>query len=546
MTELYAGHPLASLTWTRLSVTLRNIRLLPSAKAHPFSIIEAIIKGVSSQIDRRSIPPVFHLTDRRHTARINIYQELLLEIFFFNYEASGLSQWRQVFTEYLADPASGRNFEIIATGNFEERNLSAIATEHGPINDSGEICLEFMTPFPFQRKGNRQRTDIDKNTFINAFENRFHRLFGKRISYQGKDDDFSVLPYYWNYTEIKHQSKSQPGNTQYINGCFGHLYIKGFFREFLPFILAGAEIHTGAKLANSQGYYRLHKDSLPYFSRNFPDKKAVLSVIDDVTDRYDHSLELLSIGSEFPFSKDSHADRIVRQIVAGIYEPSPNTAFIIKKENGAERLVERIPIHDLIIRQYILKTVSPVFERICKEESVGFRRGVSREKAVDMIGEAFKEGYQYVIESNIEDFFPSVDLSILNKLLEFYIPGNDVLLKGMIEKIIGVGYMLNNEYKDRAKGLVQGSPLSPILANIYLDSFDEKIKKWGVRLIRCSDDFIILTKSMEEAQALLSQTEACLSETGLKIKRDKTRISAITEGFQFLDINKYQEKQESY
>ena len=124
---------------------------------------------------------------------------------------------------------------------------------------------------------------------------------------------------------------------------------------------------------------------------------------------------------------------------------------------------------------------------------------------------------------------------------------------------------MNGVYHERVKGLAQGSPLSPILANLYLDSFDEQIKQWGllspdehgetasdskdtpsraapahtprgVKLVRYADDFIILTKTKEDAEDVLSETEAYLSKLGLKIKKEKTAIRSMKDGFQFLGI----------
>lgn len=83
------------------------------------------------------------------------------------------------------------------------------------------------------------------------------------------------------------------------------------------------------------------------------------------------------------------------------------------------------------------------------------------------------------IESDIEDFFPSVDLDILARLLDFYLPHGDACLKNILAKSIRSGFILHGVYHERRKGLAQGSPLSPIFANLYLDSFDEQIKQWG-------------------------------------------------------------------
>ncbi|MFH1897400.1 MAG: CRISPR-associated endonuclease Cas1 [Candidatus Desantisbacteria bacterium] len=153
-----------------------------------------------------------------------------------------------------------------------------------------------------------------------------------------------------------------------------------------------------------------------------------------------------------------------------------------------------------------------------------------------MVRAGIAKGYQYLIESDIEDFFPSVNLNRLAGLLDYYLPQKDICLKELLIKSIRNGYLLNSAYYERTKGLAQGSPLSPLLANLYLDSFDEEIKKMDVAMIRYADDFIILARSKEAAEEILSKSEVFLSELGLKIKKEKTAIKHIKEGFQFLGI----------
>ena len=347
--------------------------------------------------------------------------------------------------------------------------------------------------------------------------------------------------------------------------CVGKLYFKGRFRDFLPFLLLGSEVHIGTKLSNSQGYYRLHKESPGYFNSFFPHKKIMVSVIRDVINRYDHALQALSETEKYPFEENQYAENLFQLIACDTYIPTPHIAFTIKKKDGVDRLVEQIPFRDLIIQQYLLKTISVVFDRFFEEESIGFRKGVSRQKSIEIIQAAIAEGYQYVIESDIEDFFPSVDLDILKYQLDAYIPQNDTCLKNILLKSIKNGYVLNGVYHERIKGLAQGSPLSPILANLYLDSFDEQIKQWGlvspdehaetdhdtgdaghkaafsnaargVKMVRYADDLIILTRTKEDAEHVLSETEAYLSTLGLKIKKEKTAIRSIKDGFQFLGI----------
>ena len=198
--------------------------------------------------------------------------------------------------------------------------------------------------------------------------------------------------------------------------------------------------------------------------------------------------------------------------------------------------MEQLSFRDLIVQEYLLQAFAETAERIFEEQSIGFRKGASRESAIEMIRRAVADGYRYVIESDIEDFFPSVDLNTLDKLLGYYLPEKDGVFRSIIQKIVRNGYVLNGTYHDRVRGLAQGSPLSPLLANLYLDSFDEVTEKWGVKLVRYADDFIILTKTREQAEATLMEAAEYLSGLGLRLKKEKTSIKPVQEGFQFLGI----------
>lgn len=528
MDELFS-----ELIWYRLSALLLNIRKSAVTTAHPVSVIQAITKGVSATIEK-NMPTIFHIKDKRHTFKMNQFDKIPLEIFFFDRE--GILEWKDRFISYLSHPEHGKNFELLEIGEVEERSYNMLTAEIGLIDQEGELCLEFLTPLPFRPEIGKPRTYISKSNFIKAFEKRFSRLFGRNFIYKSNDDSFSLLPYYWRYTEIKHPSQSQIGTTQYINGCVGKLYIKGIFKDLLPFLILGRELHTGNKLSNSQGYYLLHKDSVGYFENLFPNKKAILSVTRDVIEKYDNAIESLSKKEGFLFKPEEYAEKLFHQITQDTYNPLPNTAFIIKKKGVRQRLVEQLNFNNLIVQQYLLKTITPIFDQAFEESSIGFRKGLSREGAIDIIQSAIADGYQYVIESDIEDFFPSIDIGILADLLDFYLPKKDIRLKNLLLSSIKNGYILDGRFYLRVKGLAQGSPLSPILANLYLDSFDEKIKELGVRMVRYADDFIIFTSSKEEAEEIFSEASFILNEIGLKLKQEKTALKHVKDGFLFLGI----------
>ncbi len=527
----------SDLHWYRLQCKLVNIRTSPSITSHPISIFDAIVKGTTTrmyrQYDINEHLIFFHCKNQGCRLRIYPGATFLLEVLFCGKSADEVRGWAEALKEYLADPETGKNFSLIAISAPQQRNLALLIAESGITRTGGEICLEFLTPFPFKPAQKKNRTFINNEVFINALIKRFTRLLGREITYRSSADRFFLLPYYWHYTEIRHKAKSQPGY-QLINGCVGKLYIKGSFADLLPLLILGSELHIGTKLANAQGYYLLHQDSPPYFVPGFPALNLLEKAVDEVLDRYDSPILTFSQDS---FNRDSFVRELFQELSQGTYQPGPNQAFRIKKKDGGERVVERLSLKDLIVQHYCLKTIQPVFERIFEPESIGYRKGISRERAVEMVRQAIAEGYQYVIESDIEDFFPSVDLNLLCGLIDHYLPEKDVAIREILKRCINAGYILDQQLYPRQKGLAQGAPLSPLLANLYLDSFDEKLKSLNnLRLIRFADDFIILTRTREDARAILDQAQSYLSEINLNLNPSKTRITPIRDGFQFLGI----------
>ena len=510
-------------------------------KSHPVSVFQAIIKAVSSKpLAFSSLKnddlPLFHIKDKKHSFKMNPLDSIQVDFFFFKQTKEEIISWRQNLVEYLSKPAYNETVEILTAGEVEDRDYASLAKEFNNLTGEGELCLEFLAPLPFNREKGKNRVYISKDKFIKLFEKRFSLLFGREITYECGTDDFSILPFYWHYTEIKHTARSQPGNVQYINGTVGKLYIKGTWRNFLPFLILGSEIHTGAKPANAQGYYRVLAEAPPYFADIFPDSRALITVTREVIETYDHAAEWLAQKEMYPFDEKAFAEKLTDEIKNNHYEPSPNTAFVIHQKNKKDRFVEQMNFKDLIVSRYLVKTVYKIFDTIFEEESIGSRKGISRERAVELIKTALAEGYEYMIESDIEDFFSSVDLQVLHRLLDVILPAGDTVIKKLLEKLTGNGYILEGRFHERLKGLALGNPLSSCLANLYLDSFDEYIKELDVRLIRYVDDFLIFCKSPGDAEKVLAETRSFLSELGLKIKMEKTILKNVREGFSFLGI----------
>lgn len=523
------------ITWYRLRAVLRQTRVSARMKAHPLSVFNAIVKSVSSAVDTDGGEPiVFFHAPNGYAPRED--GGTAVDILFALCSREYAEVWSEALRLYLADPELGANFELLEVAPIEERAPKALFAESAFAKTSGEICLEFLTPFPFVREKGKPRTFLGRAAFVRAFERRLSRLFGRDIAYEAGTDAFEILPYYWRYHEIRHRSRSERGSTQYINGCAGRLYLKGSFGNFLPFLILGSELHTGNKIGNSQGYYRLLDDSPAFFESRLDDSVALASTVAETLDNYDGALDELTKREGFVFDEKAFAETLLAGMRDGSYVFKPNRAFSVAKKDGSSRLLERPTVGDLIVLRRLARILAPVVESAFEESSIGFRKGSSRFRAVDTIRRAVAEGYTHIVESDVENFFPSVDHDTLRNLVGAILPEKDKPIRDLVFRAIGVGYVQDGAVVERKRGIAEGSPLSPLLANLYLDAFDERMKESGVRLVRYADDFLLCAKSRDDACRALETARSVLKKQGLSLKDSKTSIRDIGESFEFLGI----------
>ncbi|MGH6635891.1 MAG: CRISPR system precrRNA processing endoribonuclease RAMP protein Cas6 [Gammaproteobacteria bacterium] len=229
-----------------------------------------------------------------------------------------------------------------------------LETDHLPE----ELCLEFFTPFSFNPQG-VLRTRLEAERFLAALERRLKRVLDLKLTLPR--DELRVLPWYWDYVQFPHAAHSEPG-VKYLHGCVGKLYVKGAGWDTLAALRLCADLQLGAATAFGLGYYRLHETSVPYFATGFPDAGALRAAVEQVMERYDDALPLLSAQTDMLFSA---GDR--RRARFGL--------------PARERLIEKPALKDLVVQQYLNRRLAPVLDRMFEPESLGYRKGYSREHA---------------------------------------------------------------------------------------------------------------------------------------------------------------------
>jgi CRISP-associated protein Cas1 len=216
------------------------------------------------------------------------------------------------------------------------------------------------------------------------------------------------------------------------------------------------------------------------------------------------------------------------------YRPFPLLKIAIDKKPAASgtRTLLVPTVADRILQTAVARHLSHSFEEEFLECSYGYRPGRSVDRAIARIRKCHELGFCNVVDADISSYFDEVEHRILLHKLASRNLGQHIeaLLRVWVKAQVWDG---SHVYPLRT-GVPQGSPISPLLANFYLEDFDQELEKSGRKLVRYADDFLILTRSADDAHAALLQTETLLAAEHLAINEEKTRIVTFDQGFRFL------------
>jgi RNA-directed DNA polymerase len=216
-------------------------------------------------------------------------------------------------------------------------------------------------------------------------------------------------------------------------------------------------------------------------------------------------------------------EKIMTSIVNGNYIPQPILGVSIPKSNGKSRLLGIPTVIDRLLQQAVSQVVSSSFELEFKEHSYGFRPNRNAHQAVQQAQKNIHEGYDYIVDIDLKNFFDEVDHSILLQLL--YRKVKCRLTLRLIRKWLRAPMLVKGKLVKRRKGVPQGSPLSPLLSNIMLHELDRELEKQGHRYVRYADDFSVYTKSKRTARKVGNSLYLFLkNKLKLSINREKSGI----------------------
>ena len=242
----------------------------------------------------------------------------------------------------------------------------------------------------------------------------------------------------------------------------------------------------------------------------------------------------MTVEEALPWLKE-HGKELTESIRQGKYKPDPVRRKEIPKPDGGVRKLGIPSVKDRVVQQAVAQKLMPIYEPLFSEWSYGYRPGRSAQDAIYKIRGYAEDGYEWAVLLDLSKYFDTLNHEKLLNLLRKEVKDERVIQ--LVKRFLKSGVMENGVVMATEEGSPQGGPLSPLLANIYLNEFDHEYERRGVPVVRYADDIVLLCKSERAAGRLLeSSTRYLEGKLKLKVNRDKSHIAKVNATKKFKSL----------
>lgn len=245
-------------------------------------------------------------------------------------------------------------------------------------------------------------------------------------------------------------------------------------------------------------------------------------------------IDKVSIGM-FETNLDANLAALKRDLkTRGAFCPKPlRRVHIPKDAKGTKFRPLGIPaVRDRVAQEVVRRLLEPIFEPLFHDCSFGFRPGGSCHKAIERVLSFHEEGDRVTLDADISGFFDNISHKLIVSAVASEVADGNIL--NLIEKFLAAGVMEGGVFKPTTIGTPQGGVISPLLANIALNQLDWRLEEAGYRFVRYADDFVVVCKTRPQAEAAMALTEEIMTDLGLSLSPEKTKIASYGKGYEFL------------
>lgn len=240
--------------------------------------------------------------------------------------------------------------------------------------------------------------------------------------------------------------------------------------------------------------------------------------------------------SDFASKLNVNLELLLNELQEKRYQPLPVRRVEIPKEDGGTRLLGISAVRDRVVQQVLLDILNPIFDPDFHPSSYGYRPGRSCHQAISKATLFIRQYHRrWVVDMDLSKCFDMLDHELIIKAFRRRVADGSVLT--LLSQFLQSGVMVNGQWEATRVGSPQGGVISPLIANVYLDEFDQEMKRRNHRIVRYADDILILCCSQSAAEhARQVATQLLEGDLRLKVNERKTHLAHSDDGIKFLGV----------